>query len=210
MRFTLNGQGQDVPAGWADEPLLFLLREHFGLTGATFGCGVGICGACTIIMDGVAARACMIRSGDMEGLIVRTIEGLTYGENLHPVQQAWLYLAVPQCGYCQAGQIMAAVALLEETPVPVVAGGWSSSRCSNVGGSHVDRRTHRRRIGRMSHDPAWHDPTSSRGPSAFGRGPPRVQSDYRYRRRHGARRRDPDQRFSRKSGRSIYTRSRTR
>lgn len=118
MRFTLNGQGQDVPAGWAEEPLLFLLREHFGLTGAKFGCGVGICGACTIIMDGVAARACMIRSGDVEGLIVRTIEGLTDGENLHPVQQAWLDLAVPQCGYCQAGQIMAAVALLEETPAP--------------------------------------------------------------------------------------------
>lgn len=118
MRFTLNGQGQDVPASWADEPLLFLLREHFGLTGAKFGCGVGICGACTIIMDGVAARACMIRSGDVEGLIVRTIEGLTDGENLHPVQQAWLDLAVPQCGYCQAGQIMAAVALLEEIPAP--------------------------------------------------------------------------------------------
>lgn len=118
MRFTLNGQGQDVPAIWADEPLLFLLREHFGLTGAKFGCGVGICGACTIILDGIATRACMIRSGDVEGLSVRTIEGLANGESLHPVQQAWLDLAVPQCGYCQAGQIMAAVALLEETADP--------------------------------------------------------------------------------------------
>ena len=118
MRFTLNGQGQDVPAIWADEPLLFLLREHFGLTGAKFGCGVGICGACTIILDGIATRACMIRSGDVAGLSVRTIEGLANGESLHPVQQAWLDLAVPQCGYCQAGQIMAAVALLEETADP--------------------------------------------------------------------------------------------
>ena len=118
MRFTLNGQSNDVPADWADEPLLFLLREHLGLTGAKLGCGVGICGACTIMLDGVAARACTIRSGDVDGLSVRTIEGLADGENLHPVQQAWLDLAVPQCGYCQAGQIMAAVALLEETPSP--------------------------------------------------------------------------------------------
>ena len=79
MRFILNGQGQDVPAIWADEPLLFLLREHFGLTGTKFGCGVGICGACTIILDGIATRACMIRSSDVAGLSVRTIEGLDNG-----------------------------------------------------------------------------------------------------------------------------------
>lgn len=118
MRFTLNGQAYDIPADWADEPLLFLLREHIGLTGAKFGCGVGICGACTIIVDGAATRACMIRSGDIEGLSVRTIEGLADGERLHPVQQAWLDLGVPQCGYCQAGQIMATVALLDDTPDP--------------------------------------------------------------------------------------------
>lgn len=118
MRFTLNRQSYDVPADWADEPLLFLLREHLGLMGAKFGCGVGICGACTIMLDGVAARACMIRSGDVDGLSVRTIEGLAEGNVLHPVQQAWIDIGVPQCGYCQAGQIMAAVALLEETPSP--------------------------------------------------------------------------------------------
>ena len=118
MHFTLNGRGQDIPTDWADEPLLFLLREHIGMTGAKFGCGVGICGACTILVDGAATRACMIRSGDIEGLSVRTIEGLADGDSLHPVQQAWLDLGVPQCGYCQAGQIMAAVALLEETPAP--------------------------------------------------------------------------------------------
>jgi isoquinoline 1-oxidoreductase subunit alpha len=118
MSFTLNGQSQDIPADWADEPLLFLLREHIGLTGAKFGCGVGICGACTVIIDGVAARACTTWAGDVEGLSVRTIEGLAEGDALHPVQQAWLDLGVPQCGYCQAGQIMSAVALLEQVPDP--------------------------------------------------------------------------------------------
>lgn len=116
MSFNLNGQTRDIPPDWADEPLLFLLREYFGLTGAKFGCGVGICGACTMIIDGVATRSCTTRAGDVDGLSVRTIEGLAKGDILHPVQQAWLDLGVPQCGYCQAGQIMAAVALLEQVP----------------------------------------------------------------------------------------------
>jgi isoquinoline 1-oxidoreductase alpha subunit len=118
MAFTLNSAAQDIPPDWAEEPLLFLLREHFGLTGAKFGCGVGICGACTVMVDGVATRACVVRVGDVDGLAVRTVEGLGSAEALHPVQQAWLDLAVPQCGYCQAGQIMSAVALLEQTPDP--------------------------------------------------------------------------------------------
>jgi isoquinoline 1-oxidoreductase alpha subunit len=120
MSFNLNGQNRDIPPDWADEPLLFLLREHFGLTGAKFGCGVGICGACTMIIDGVATRSCITRAGDVEGLNVRTIEGLAEADMLHPVQQAWLDHSVPQCGYCQAGQIMAAVALLEQVPDPSV------------------------------------------------------------------------------------------
>lgn len=118
MAFNLNGQNHDIPADWADEPLLFLLRDQFGLMGAKFGCGVGICGACTIIIEGVPARACITRAGDVDGLSVGTIEGLAKGDTLHPVQQAWLDHAVPQCGYCQAGQIMAAVALLEQAPDP--------------------------------------------------------------------------------------------
>ena len=118
MAFNLNCQNHDIPADWADEPLLFLLREQFGLMGANFGCGVCICGACTIIIDGVPARACITRAGDVDGLSVRTIEGLAKGDTLHPLQQAWLDHAVPQCGYCQAGQIMAAVALLEQAPDP--------------------------------------------------------------------------------------------
>lgn len=120
MSFILNGQNHDIPPDWADEPLLFLLREYFGLTGAKFGCGVGICGACTIIIDGVNTRSCITRAGDVEGQSVRTIEGLAVAESLHPVQQAWLEHAVPQCGYCQAGQIMVAVALLEQVPDPSV------------------------------------------------------------------------------------------
>lgn len=118
MSFILNGEGRDIPADWADAPLLFLLREEFGLTGAKFGCGVGVCGACTVIIDGVAARACITTARDVEGLQVRTIEGLSMGDALHPVQQAWLDLGVPQCGYCQAGQIMSAVALLDQVPDP--------------------------------------------------------------------------------------------
>jgi isoquinoline 1-oxidoreductase alpha subunit len=121
MSFTLNGEVRDVPAGWEDEPLLFLLREQFGLTGARFGCGVGLCGACTVIVDGVSARSCLLRAGDLQGRSVRTVEGLARGAALHPLQQAWLDLAVPQCGYCQAGQIMSAVALIEAAPRPTDA-----------------------------------------------------------------------------------------
>jgi len=118
MSFILNGESREIPSEWADEPLLYLLREHFGLTGAKYGCGVGICGACTVIVEGDAVRSCVMRAGDVEGVAVRTVEELAAGERLHPVQRAWLDLAVPQCGYCQSGQIMAAVALLEQTPRP--------------------------------------------------------------------------------------------
>jgi isoquinoline 1-oxidoreductase subunit alpha len=107
-----------LPAEWANEPLLFLLREHFGLSGAKFGCGVGICGACTVIIDGAAQRSCVTAAGSVEGKAVRTIESLAQAGSLHAVQQAWLDLHVPQCGYCQAGQIMSAVALLETNPAP--------------------------------------------------------------------------------------------
>lgn len=119
--FTLNGQTKDVPPAWADEPLLYLLREKFGLKGAKFGCGVGQCGACTVIVDGEAVRSCILPASAVEGSDVRTIEGLAQGHGLHPVQEAWLAESVPQCGYCQAGQIMSAVALLDTIPNPTDA-----------------------------------------------------------------------------------------
>jgi len=118
VTFSLNGETRRIPEDWEDEPLLYLLREHFGLVGTKFGCGVGICGACTVIVDGVAQRSCITPAASVDGAEVRTVEGLETGGRLHPVQQAWLDHAVPQCGYCQAGQIMSAVALLEENPTP--------------------------------------------------------------------------------------------
>jgi isoquinoline 1-oxidoreductase alpha subunit len=119
MRIILNEQAHEIPAQWRDDTLLNVLREHFRLTGAKFGCGVGLCGACTVIVDGGAARSCTIRVGDIPGASVRTtIEGLST-EGTHPVQEAWIEHDVPQCGYCQAGQIMTAVALLEAKPSPM-------------------------------------------------------------------------------------------
>ena len=119
MHITLNQQPQPVPPGWEDEPLLWLLREPLGLTGTRFGCGMGQCGACTVLIDGVAQRACLHTARGLQGRAVTTIEGLAAPDGtLHPVQQAWLDLRVPQCGYCQSGQIMSATALLTAKPRP--------------------------------------------------------------------------------------------
>lgn len=118
MQFELNRKSEVVPETWTEEPLLNVLREHFKLTGAKFGCGVGICGACTVIIDGEARRSCQVAAKDLANAKVQTIEGLANGETLHPLQQAWLELGVPQCGYCQAGQIMSAAALLASAPHP--------------------------------------------------------------------------------------------
>ncbi len=127
----INGTGQRVPDALGDARLLDVLRDHFGLTGTKFGCGAGLCGACTIHLEGVAVRACQIPAKAAFGKRVTTIEGLAgndsaaagapetpSGEHLHPLQQAWIAESVPQCGYCQAGQIMSAAALLAENPSP--------------------------------------------------------------------------------------------
>lgn len=116
---TINGQrhGFDLPD---DTPLLWAIRDTVGLTGTKFGCGIAQCGACTVLIDGVPARSCSIPASSIAGQSVTTIEGLGDGK-LHPLQQAWIEEQVPQCGYCQSGQIMAAAALLAETPKPTDA-----------------------------------------------------------------------------------------
>jgi isoquinoline 1-oxidoreductase alpha subunit len=102
-------------------PLLWALRDVLGLIGTKYGCGIAQCGACTVHLDGAAVRSCSVRVADVAGKSIRTIEGLAQGTRLHPLQQAWIEHDVPQCGYCQAGQIMSAAALLDRTPNPTDA-----------------------------------------------------------------------------------------
>ena len=118
MNLTINGQERPVPAEWQQESLLVVLRESMGLVGAKFGCGVGLCGACTVLVDGQPTRSCALPVSAAAGRTVVTVEGLSDGRELHPVQAAWLNESVPQCGYCQAGQIMTTVALLRHIPRP--------------------------------------------------------------------------------------------
>lgn len=113
---TVNGQKQEIEAD-PEMPLLWALRDIMDIKGPKFGCGVAACGACTVLIDGEAVRSCSQPVGEVEGEI-NTIEGISQGDELHAVQQAWMKHSVPQCGYCQSGQIMAAVALLEENPDP--------------------------------------------------------------------------------------------
>jgi isoquinoline 1-oxidoreductase alpha subunit len=106
VAFTVNGAPARVTAE-PDTPLLWVLREELGLTGTKFGCGIAVCGACTVHLDGRAVRSCVVPLAEAAGRAVTTIEGLAPGDELHPVQQAWLAENVPQCGYCQIGQISA-------------------------------------------------------------------------------------------------------
>ncbi|WP_374385853.1 (2Fe-2S)-binding protein [Sandaracinobacter sp.] len=115
-RFTVNGNPTQYELA-ADTPLLWALREASNLTGTKFGCGAGLCGACTVHVDGVAQRSCQVPIGTIEGTFVTTIEGLSDARD-HPVQTAWLEQQVPQCGFCQSGMIMAAAALLKANPNP--------------------------------------------------------------------------------------------
>ena len=117
MKLRVNGQPAtlDIPD---DVPLLWAIREELGLTGTKFGCGAAQCGACTVLVDGQARRSCVTAVGDVADHEVTTVEGLAGAGTLHAVQQAWLDENVPQCGYCQVGQIMAAVALLAARPAP--------------------------------------------------------------------------------------------
>ncbi len=115
-KFNLNGKVQEVPIDGAT-PLVWVIRDVIGLKGTKFGCGMGLCGSCTVHLDGVAIRSCLTPVSDVEGKNVTTIEGLSADGN-HPVQKAWRQMNVPQCGYCQVGQIMSAASLLKQTPKP--------------------------------------------------------------------------------------------
>ena len=118
MAYKLIVNGQPLTVDVAGEmPLLWALRDTLNLKGTKFGCGAGLCGACTVHLDGKAIRSCQVPVQTAASKSIRTIEGLS-ADLTHPVQQAWMELDVPQCGYCQAGQIMSAVALLEKTPRP--------------------------------------------------------------------------------------------
>jgi isoquinoline 1-oxidoreductase alpha subunit len=116
IEFTLNGRPVSLDVE-PDTPLLWVIRDELGYTGTKFGCGIGMCGACTVHVGGQATRSCITEVGDVVGAEVTTIEGLDPQGN-HPVQQAWRDLKVPQCGYCQSGQIMQAAAFLKDIPNP--------------------------------------------------------------------------------------------
>ena len=117
IRFAVNAKPREVDVE-PEMPLLWVLRDELDVKGPKYGCGVGQCGACTVLVDGEPVRSCVLAVSKVAGRRVVTIEGLAQGERLHPVQQAWIDRQVPQCGYCQGGQILAAVALLRKNPDP--------------------------------------------------------------------------------------------
>lgn len=117
MKFSVNGEERDF-SGDGEMPLLWYLRDIAGMTGTKFGCGAGLCGACTVHVDGMAVRSCLTPMSDVEGATVKTIEGLADGDTLTALQKAWMEHDVPQCGYCQSGQIMQAASLLADNPNP--------------------------------------------------------------------------------------------
>ena len=119
MKLVVNGQPHEVDAP-ADMPLLWVLRDLVGLTGTKFGCGMALCGACTVHVDGQPMRACVTPASALEGKVITTIEGLSK-DGTHPVQRAWQEIDVVQCGYCQSGQVMAAAALIAQKPAPTDA-----------------------------------------------------------------------------------------
>jgi isoquinoline 1-oxidoreductase alpha subunit len=120
IALSVNGETHNVDVE-DDTPLLWVLRDTIGLTGTKYGCGIAQCGACTVLIDGAPMRSCQVAVGTLGKKAVTTIETLAQNGTLHPVQQAWIDLDVPQCGYCQSGMMMAAVALLRRKPKPTDA-----------------------------------------------------------------------------------------
>lgn len=137
----INGEQQPVPEQWKEDRLVDFIRDHLHLTGTKYGCGQGLCGACTVHLDGIAVRSCQLSVEEVDGSEITTIEGLSTAEepdDLHPVQRAWIAENVPQCGYCQPGQIMSAAALLSENNSPthqeiVEAMSGNLCRCGTYG-----------------------------------------------------------------------------
>ncbi len=119
-KLTVNRAAYEIDVE-PDTPLLWAIREQIGLTGTKYGCGIAQCGACTVLIDGVATRACSVAMSDAVGKQITTIEGLAADGRLHKVQQAWIAHDVPQCGYCQSGMILAVVSLLSDKPKPTDA-----------------------------------------------------------------------------------------
>lgn len=117
---TVNGEIREADVA-SDTPLLWLLRDDFGLTGTKYGCGIALCGACTVHLDGQPVRACTTTAAQADGRRVDTVEGLAGEEELHPLQAAWIAENVPQCGFCQSGQLMSAADLLARNPEPTDA-----------------------------------------------------------------------------------------
>ncbi len=131
MSFTLNGRPCTLDVE-PDTPLLWVLRDTLGLTGTKFGCGMALCGACTVHLDGKAVRSCILPVVAVAGRAITTIEGLARADAPHPLQRAWVEENVPQCGYCQSGQIMSAAALLTVTPAPTdeqIQGAMAGNLC---------------------------------------------------------------------------------
>jgi isoquinoline 1-oxidoreductase alpha subunit len=120
IALSVNGETHNVDVE-DDTPLLWVLRDTIGLTGTKYGCGIAQCGACTVLINGAPMRSCQVAVGTLGKKAVTTIESLAQNGTLHPVQQAWIDLDVPQCGYCQSGMMMAAVALLRRKPKPTDA-----------------------------------------------------------------------------------------
>ena len=119
-QLTVNGKQHTLDVD-PQTPLLWVLRDHLGLTGAKYGCGIGVCGACTVLVDGLPLRSCAMPVSGLEGKKIETIESLAVDGKLTKVQQAWVENQAPQCGYCQSGMVMAATALLRDKPQPTDA-----------------------------------------------------------------------------------------
>ncbi len=144
IHFTLNGKPTTLDVN-PDMPLLWALRDNLNLTGTKFGCGMALCGACTVHINGEATRSCITPVSSLAGKKVTTIEGLS-PDHSHPVQRAWIEIDVPQCGYCQSGQIMSAAALLDKTPHPSdtqIDDAMSGNVCRCGTYNHIRKAIHR-------------------------------------------------------------------